>query len=88
MFQITEGLTMNQVSNLQIEDLKDLIILDSASSAHVFCNKKMVEGTRDADEHLALAMNGGPFQTSKKANVPGCDEVWMNRDLERTAIRC
>ena len=80
-FQVMEAMIQGGVSFLQLEDLKDLIMLNSASSAHVFCNEKMLDRMWDTQEKLTLAMNGGLFQTSKKGNVPGCDEVWVSNKL-------
>ena len=65
-FQVMQAMVQDEVSFLQFKDLKDMILLDSASSAHVFCNEKMLDKTWDAEQHLALTTNGGPFQTSKK----------------------
>jgi len=45
-FQITQAMTPDhtteQVSFLQCDDLKDVLLLNSASLAHVFCNEDMV----------------------------------------------
>ena len=79
-FQIMQAMVNGQVSFLQFEDLKDVAPLDSASSAHVFCNEKMVDSTWNADESLALAANGGPFRASRKGRVPNCDDVWVSKD--------
>jgi hypothetical protein len=38
----------------------------------------MLDKMWDMKENLALATNGGPFQTGKKGNVPNCDEVWVS----------
>ena len=77
-FQLTQGVNGGQVSYLQFEDLRDMLLLDSASSAHVFCNKRMVDKTWETDTSLSLATNGGPFETSTKGRVPQCDDVWLN----------
>ena len=79
-FQIQQAMVEGQMSFLQLEDLKDMILLDSASSAHVFCNEDMVDTVWETNRGLALATNGGPFQTSTKGHVPMCDDVWMSKD--------
>ena len=79
-FQIVQAMVNGQVSFLQFEDLKDVMLLDSASSAHVFCNEKMVDSAWNADESLALATNGGPFCASRKGRVPKCDDAWVSKD--------
>ena len=65
---------------LQLEELKDMLLLDSGLLAHVFCNEKMVDKTWNSNEHLALATNGGLFQTSVKGRVLNCNEVWISKD--------
>ena len=56
-----------RVSFLSLEDLKKKIILDSGSSAHVFCNSEyLANETWDAKDSLTLVTNGGPFQTRKR----------------------
>jgi len=62
-------------------DSKDVILLDGAPSAHVFCKERMVGNTRDANKHPALMMGGGLFQAMKKADAPQCCEVWMDELL-------
>ena len=78
-FQIMQAMVPGQTQFLQLEDLKDVILLDSASSAHVFCNEQMVDKKWDTDQRLTLATNGGPFQTSQKGRVPKCGDVWMSK---------
>ena len=58
-FQIVQAMAGGEVLFLQFKDLEDMTLLDSALLAHVFCDEKMVDKTRDANEHLTLATNGG-----------------------------
>ena len=81
-FQIVQAMipdhASEQVSLLQYDDLKDLLLLDSASLMHVFCNEDVVDRAWDNDQCLTLATNGGPFETCKKGHVPECDDIWMS----------
>ena len=75
--QIMAAMTGQEVSLVQLDELKNWLILDSASSEHVVCNTKLVDKTWQSDSELALATNGGPFVSSTKGNIPGCCETWV-----------
>ena len=38
-----------------------IILLDTGSNHHVFCNPKLLKGIRHADKPLAMNTNGGDF---------------------------
>jgi hypothetical protein len=61
--------------------LKDQILIDSASSAHVFCNPDLVNmhTIRMEKQGLTLETNGGDFANSCTAESPYSPErVWYN----------
>ena len=68
--QIQAAMTGEKVSMIHLDDLKNLLILDSASSEHVVCNKKLVDKIWQSNSKLALATNGGPFILHMKGKCP------------------
>ena len=65
--------------HLQLEDMKDWILLDNESTVTIFCNSNMVSDIRNsANESLDLMTNAGILRTKHKATVPGWGEVWFN----------
>jgi hypothetical protein len=65
------------------DHLKGKILLDSASSAHVFCNPYLVDmhSIKIEDRGLHLETNGGGFSNKLTAMTPYCPErVWYNPD--------
>jgi hypothetical protein len=69
------GIVMHQVQS----EMKDWVLLDTASTVSVFCNKEMVKQIRDAPRVLQVQTNAGVFTADKKANLPWCDmEVWFD----------
>ena len=59
--------------------LRSVILLDNQSTMSLFCNKKLVTGTRDADEPLTLQSNGGSMRVNQVADI-GKDQspVWFS----------
>jgi hypothetical protein len=65
---------------LQSLDIRDEIILDTASSMSQFGNKDYVAGIQESNGTLELHTNGGPIVSSKKASVDRFGKVWYNKD--------
>jgi hypothetical protein len=61
--------------------LEDLVLLDSCSSHHIFCNPRYVYNIREGDRQLKLESNGGSLPISQVANVKGFnDDVWFSTE--------
>jgi hypothetical protein len=65
---------------LQSLDMRDEILLDTASSTSLFGNKDYVAGIQESNGTLELHANGGPIVSSKKASVDRFGKVWYNKD--------
>ena len=59
-------------------EMKDWILLDSQSSATVFCNSAYVENIHKAKSPLQLATNGGLLTVNHCADLPDYGEVWFS----------
>jgi hypothetical protein len=53
------------------EDMKDQIVLDSGSSADLFCNPKMVQNIKRGNSPLRLLTNGGSISSHQEGHLPG-----------------
>ena len=61
--------------------MKDELLLDSASSVHLFCNKKMVQDVSTTDQALALGTNAGTAVVDQQATLAGYkSKVWFNSE--------
>jgi hypothetical protein len=61
--------------------LEDLVLLDSCSSHHVFCNPRYVFNIRKGNRQLKLESNGGSLPISQIANVKGFKEdAWFSSE--------
>jgi hypothetical protein len=65
---------------LQSLDMRDEILLDTASSKSLFGNKDYVAGIQESNGTLELHTNGGPNVSSKTASVDRFGKVWYNKD--------
>jgi hypothetical protein len=64
---------------LQMEDMKDWILLDNESTVTIFCNPNMVNNIRLSKNNLLdLVTNAEILRTNHKATIPGWGEVWFN----------
>jgi hypothetical protein len=63
----------------QIEDtMKEQVLIDTASTVNVFCNKEFVRDIRQATP-LVVHTNAGTFTVKEKAKLPWCDmDVWYD----------
>ena len=59
-------------------EMKDWILLDSQSSATVFCNSAYVKNICKAKSPLQLATNGGLWTVNHCADLPDYGEVWFS----------
>jgi hypothetical protein len=58
--------------------MKDWVLIDTASTVNVFCNKNLIVNIRPS-ETLHVQTNAGQFSTSYKADLPWCNmEVWYD----------
>jgi hypothetical protein len=71
---------LHQVCLQQVDmpELSDWWLLDSASSVDLFCNKRYVTNIHSCGQTLSLASTGGMFTTNLKATVPGYGLVWFS----------
>jgi hypothetical protein len=65
---------------LQSLDMRDEIILDTASSTSLFGNTDYVAGIQESNGTLELHTNGGSIVSSKTASVDRFGKVWYNKD--------
>ena len=71
----------------QVRDvMKDWILLNSQSSADVFCNPEFIIDIHDVNEILCLTMHARTLTTSSKATVPGYGKVWFAEHAITKAI--
>ena len=65
---------------LQSLDMRDEILLDTASSTSLFGNKEYVAGIQESNGKLELLTNGGPIFSNETASVDKFGKVWYNKD--------
>jgi hypothetical protein len=61
-----------------VPELDKWLLIDSASSVDLFCNKSYVVDIHVCGQTLNLAWTGGMFSTNLKATVPGYGLVWFS----------
>jgi hypothetical protein len=61
-------------------DMKELILLDSDSTATVFCSPKYVTNIRASNYPLSISTNGGQLESNKKCDILHIDNVWYNEN--------
>ena len=66
------------LTNTDITDLKNTILLDNGSSTSIFTNPNMVRDITTVDTPLELMTNGGELITYQQATVPGFGRVWYD----------
>jgi hypothetical protein len=60
------------------DSMRDCVLIDTASTVNVLCNKELVRNVRKAVP-LTVHTNVGTFTVQEKATLPWCDmEVWFN----------
>jgi hypothetical protein len=60
------------------DSMRDWVLIDTASTVNVFCNKELVRNVRKAVP-LTVHTNAGTFTVQEKATLPWCNmEVWFS----------
>jgi hypothetical protein len=78
--QMYDFTCMHQVCLQQtcVPELDKWLLIDSASSVDLFCNKSYVIDIHACCQTLTVASSGGMFSTNLKATVPGYGLVWFS----------
>lgn len=71
-------LSDNEYSFLLAQQLREVIIIDNASTCNLFCNDKMLHNIRAADLGVAVNTNGGPFGSMQVGTLSFYGDVWYN----------
>ena len=65
-----------------------LILLDTGSTHHVFCNPSLLKDIRHSDKPLTINTNAGDFNCPGKGVFPGIGRVWYNPEgIQRSLCR-
>ena len=56
------------------------MLLDSQSTADMFCNAKMLTNIGDAKRHLTLHCHAGTMSVTKKGDLKGYGTIWYHPD--------
>ena len=67
-----------QLSFAQNNDIKQLVLLDSASTSTIFYNKDYVNNIKPAKYPLYLNTNGGQLITTYICDIPNLRTHWLN----------
>jgi hypothetical protein len=70
---------------LQTLNMKDEIVLDTASTVSVFGNEEYVADIQAADGTLELQTNGGSITSKQKGNIDKFGKVWYNKNSVPTS---
>ena len=62
------------------ESMRDKIIMDSGSSADLFCNREYVKDLQDTSDTLQLDTNTGVLTTNQKAEIGEYGKVWFKEE--------
>jgi hypothetical protein len=65
---------------IQSLDMRDEILLDTASSTSLFGNKEYIASIKESKGKLELHTNGGPIFSTETASVDKFGNVWYNKD--------
>jgi hypothetical protein len=76
----TVGWAGTHYQHVQSLNMRDEILLDTASSTSLFGNKEYVAGIKEAKGNLELHTNGGPIFSNETASVNKFGDVWYNKD--------
>ena len=60
------------------KDMRLWLLLDSESTADIFCNKALLSNVREVDDQLDLHTNGGVLITKEKGYLKNYGDVWVN----------
>jgi hypothetical protein len=58
--------------------LRNYVLLDSQSTADIFCNLNYLENIREVEETLTLHTNGGTLECRTKGDLKGYGTVWCH----------
>ena len=60
-------------------NLKEILLLDTGSTDHLFCNARLLKNVREVKDGIGFASNGGSLHTNTKGCLPNLGDTWVNK---------